>query len=182
MGTAASGWAGPRRTGILDEVWPAAFARSGGWPGIRERLRLIDTGPANSDGYERLPEIPGFVILGECGRGGMGVVYLAEQLDLGRRVALKFLRPELAGSASQRARLLVEATALARLQHPNIVQIFSSGTHEGRSFIVQEYVGGESLHRRLMRQPRRPRSPPGWSQRSPAPSSTPTASGSSIVT
>ena len=118
-----------------------------------EALRLIDTGPANSDGYERLPEIPGFVILGECGRGGMGVVYLAEQLDLGRRVALKFLRPELAGSASQRARLLVEATALARLQHPNIVQIFSSGTHEGRSFIVQEYVGGESLHRRLMRQP-----------------------------
>ena len=93
------------------------------------------------------------MILGECGRGGMGVVYLAQQLDLGRRVALKFLRPELAGSPSQRARLLVEATALARLQHPNIVQIFSSGTHEGRSFIVQEYVGGESLHRKLMRQP-----------------------------
>jgi tRNA A-37 threonylcarbamoyl transferase component Bud32 len=93
------------------------------------------------------------MILGECGRGGMGVVYLAEQVDLGRRVALKFLKPELAGSASQRARLLVEATALARLQHPNIVQIFSCGSHEGRSYIVQEYVGGGSLDQTLTRQP-----------------------------
>jgi serine/threonine-protein kinase len=83
----------------------------------------------------------------------MGVVYLAEQIDLRRRVALKFLKPELATSASQRARLMVEATALARLQHPNIVQVFSTGTHEGRSFIVEEYVGGGNLHRQLSRQP-----------------------------
>jgi hypothetical protein len=83
----------------------------------------------------------------------MGVVYLAEQVDLGRRVALKFLKPELAGSVSQRARLAAEATALARLQHPNIVQIFSGGTHEGRSFIVQEFVSGGSLDGKLMRQP-----------------------------
>jgi hypothetical protein len=87
----------------------------------------------------------------------MGVVYLAEQTGLGRRVALKFLKAELAGSPSQRARLLVEATALAKLQHPNIVQIFSAGAHEGRSFIVQEYVGGGSLDRKLDRQPASPR-------------------------
>jgi serine/threonine-protein kinase len=118
-----------------------------------QRHDLIDTQPGGPEGDLAPPEIPGFVILGECGRGGMGVVYLAEQLDLGRRVALKFLKPELAGSVSQRARLLVEATALARLQHPNVVQIFSSGTHEGRSFIVQEYVGGGSLDQKLTRQP-----------------------------
>ena len=124
---------------------------AGGEPALR--LSLLDTQPAGTELDEPIPQIPGFVILGECGRGGMGVVYLAQQVDLGRRVALKFLRPELAGSASQRARLQIEATALARLQHPNIVQIFSSGTHEGRSFIVQEYVGGESLHRKLTRPP-----------------------------
>jgi hypothetical protein len=83
----------------------------------------------------------------------MGIVYLAEQVDLGRRVALKFLKPELAISGSQRARLLVEATALARLQHPNIVQVFSTGTHEGRAFIVEEYVGGGSLDRKLAHRP-----------------------------
>ncbi len=102
---------------------------------------------------EPLPEIPGFAILGECGRGGMGVVYLAEQLDLKRRVALKFLRPELAVSISQRTWLVAKATALARLQHPNIVQIFSSGIHDGRPFIVQEYVGGETLNKTLSRHP-----------------------------
>ncbi|MGO9922044.1 MAG: protein kinase domain-containing protein [Isosphaeraceae bacterium] len=118
-----------------------------------QRLHLIDTQVGEAEDDLVPPEIPGFVIMGECGRGGMGIVYLAEQVDLGRRVALKFLKPELAGSASQRARLLVEATALARLQHPNIVQIFSTGTQEGRSFIVQEYVGGGSLDRRLRRQP-----------------------------
>ncbi len=118
-----------------------------------QRHHLIDTKPGGTDGDLALPEIPGFVILGECGRGGMGVVYLAEQVDLGRRVALKFLKPELARSVSQRARLLVEATALARLQHPHIVQIFSTGTHDGRFFIVEEYVGGGSLDRKLTRQP-----------------------------
>jgi tetratricopeptide (TPR) repeat protein len=99
------------------------------------------------------PDVPGFAILGECGRGGMGVVYLAEQEGLGRTVALKFLRPEHAGSASQRARLRAEAAALARLQHPNIVQVFSSGEHLGRAFIVQEYLPGGSLDSRFGRDP-----------------------------
>jgi hypothetical protein len=141
---------------------PAGFGTKLGWPRSSARVggeesasghHLIDTEPGGNQRDEPLPEIPGFVILGECGRGGMGVVYLAEQVDLGRRVALKFLKPELAGSMVQRTRLMVEATALARLQHPNIVQIFSSGTHEGRSFIVQEFVGGESLHKKLAHQP-----------------------------
>jgi hypothetical protein len=114
---------------------------------------LIDTHPAGSTDEPALPEIPGFLLLGECGRGGMGVVYVAEQMNLGRRVAVKFLKAELASLPSQRARFLVEATALARLQHPNIVQVFSTGAHEGRSFIVQEYVGGGSLDGKLTRPP-----------------------------
>jgi hypothetical protein len=117
------------------------------------RLERIETAQDSSSGDQPLPEIPEFVILGECGRGGMGVVYLAEQTALGRLVALKFLKAELAGSPSQRARLQAEATALARVQHPNIVQIFSTGTHAGQSFIVQEYVDGGSLDRKLTRQP-----------------------------
>ena len=60
--------------------------------------------------HDAAPELPGFVILGECGRGGMGVVYLAEQVGLKRQVALKFLKPELATSGDQRGRFRTEAT------------------------------------------------------------------------
>jgi tetratricopeptide (TPR) repeat protein len=98
-------------------------------------------------------DVPGFVILGECGRGGMGVVCLAEQAGLGRRVAIKFLRPELAGAEAQRARFRGEARALARLQHPNIVQVFDSGEHAGRFYIVEEYVRGGSLDQSMARKP-----------------------------
>ncbi len=83
----------------------------------------------------------------------MGVVYLAEQVGLKRQVALKFLKPELATSGDQRGRFRTESTALARLQHPNIVQVFDSGTHQGRAYIVQEYLAGGSLDRKLARQP-----------------------------
>jgi tetratricopeptide (TPR) repeat protein len=98
-------------------------------------------------------KVPGFVILGECGRGGMGLVCLAKQEGLGRRVAIKFLRPDLAGSEVQRERFRREAMALARLQHPNIVQVFGSGEEGGRFYIVQEYVGGGNLDRRLAGKP-----------------------------
>ena len=102
---------------------------------------------------ERVPAPPGFVLLAECGRGAMGLVYLAEQVGLGRRVALKFLKPELATSDQERARFRTEANALARLQHPNIVQVFDCGTHEGRAYIVQEYVAGGNLEEKLAGKP-----------------------------
>jgi eukaryotic-like serine/threonine-protein kinase len=94
-------------------------------------------------------DVPGFIILGECGRGGMGIVCLAEQAGLGRRVAIKFLKRDLADSDAQRSRFRNEAKALACLQHPNIVQVFDTGEHAGRLFIVQEFVGGGSLDQRL---------------------------------
>ncbi len=102
---------------------------------------------------EPVPAPSGFVLLAECGRGAMGLVYLAEQIGLGRHVALKFLKPELASSDEERARFRTEAMALARLQHPNIVQVFDCGTHEGRAYIVQEYVSGGNLEEKIARKP-----------------------------
>jgi tetratricopeptide (TPR) repeat protein/tRNA A-37 threonylcarbamoyl transferase component Bud32 len=103
------------------------------------------------------PVIPGYEILEELGRGGMGVVYKARQLRLNRVVALKMI---LAGDhAPQEAalRFLAEAENIARLHHPHIVQIFSFGDCEGRPFFAMEYVGGGSLSDRLDGTPRQAR-------------------------
>lgn len=78
------------------------------------------------------------------GRGGMGVIYLAQDTSLGRPVAVKFIASKHPGPES-RARFETEARAIARLQHPNVVTVFRVGEVEGRPFIVSEYVVGQSL-------------------------------------
>lgn len=92
-----------------------------------------------------LPEIPGYELLGEIGRGGMGVVYRARHVRLGRLVALKLLRGAALPDAEQRERFDREAQAVARLQHPHIVQIFDGGEHEGRPYLAFELVEGGNL-------------------------------------
>jgi tetratricopeptide (TPR) repeat protein/predicted Ser/Thr protein kinase len=87
-----------------------------------------------------------FVILRRLGRGGMGVVYSAYDEDLDRKLAIKFVHPGRGGEgASGRARLLREAQAMARLNHPNVVTVHDVGEHEGRVFVAMEFVKGMTL-------------------------------------
>ncbi|MBI4612455.1 MAG: serine/threonine protein kinase [Planctomycetes bacterium] len=87
-------------------------------------------------------------IAGELGQGGMGKVYLAEDPQLGRRVALKVVLAGTAGSEA-RQRFLREARATARLEHPHIVRIHDIGEEQGQPYFTMEYVEGKSLERLL---------------------------------
>jgi serine/threonine protein kinase len=86
-----------------------------------------------------------FKITARLGAGGMGEVYLAEDSKLGRRVALKLLPAELADRSDWLHRLELEARALAALDHPNIVTIFSVEEAEGVHFLTMAYVEGRTL-------------------------------------
>ena len=86
-----------------------------------------------------------YKILKKIGSGGMGDVYLAEDTKLARKVALKVLPPELAESEQRRARFKREAQAIAALDHPNIVQVFSVEEAEGTHFITMQLVQGKTL-------------------------------------
>jgi serine/threonine-protein kinase len=88
--------------------------------------------------------VPGYKILDLIGRGGMGVVYRAEQLDLEKIVALKTILISNVSDSIVTARFEREAKSLARLQHPNIVQALNFGRHEGRYFFSMEYVPGRT--------------------------------------
>jgi eukaryotic-like serine/threonine-protein kinase len=85
----------------------------------------------------------------QLGRGGMGEVYVAEDLNLNRKVALKFLPDAFAGDPEWMARFEREAKLLASLNHPNIAAIYGLEQAEGKRFIVMELVEGESLAQRL---------------------------------
>lgn len=107
-----------------------------------------------------LPHIPGYTVLRELGRGAMGVVYEAVQCSVNRLVALKTVS-ELSDKAA-RDRFLIEALAVAQLQHPNIVQLYDYGEANGRPFFSLELMTGGSLEDRLRRQRPKPREAAEW--------------------
>jgi tetratricopeptide (TPR) repeat protein len=91
--------------------------------------------------------VPGYELLGILGRGGMGIVYRARDLWLDRLVALKMMLAS--AEATERSRFRSEALAVARLQHPNIVQIYEVGERDGLPYFALEYVEGGNLKERL---------------------------------
>jgi tRNA A-37 threonylcarbamoyl transferase component Bud32 len=100
-----------------------------------------------------LPQIPGYEVESVLGRGGMGVVCRARHLKLNRTVALKTLLAGAYAGPSERARFQREAEAVAGLCHPNIVQIYEVGVHEGRPYFTMELVDGGSLAQKLTTPP-----------------------------
>jgi serine/threonine protein kinase len=104
-----------------------------------------------------LVAVPGYEILSVLGRGGMSVVYLARQIKLDRLVALKMVLSGDHASADDLTRFRAEALAVARLAHPNIVQIHEVGEQSGRPYLVLEYVAGGSLAEKMNGTPLPPR-------------------------
>jgi serine/threonine-protein kinase len=118
----------------------------------RERFPGQEAAVARAFGDEsasRPPTIPGYEVLEPLGRGGMGVVYKARQRSLNRVVALKLLPAATHTGPQPATRFRTEAQAIARLQHPNIVQVYEAGEHEAVPFYSMEYVSGLSLARVL---------------------------------
>ncbi len=91
-----------------------------------------------------------YKILAKLGEGGMGVVYKAEDLDLKREVAIKFLPQQIAASEEERKRFKIEAQAAAALNHPNIAHVYAIEEHDGEMFIVMEYIDGRELQKAVV--------------------------------
>ena len=126
---------------------------------VRTCLPGLATGPytgAAAPSADGLPHVPGYEVEARLGRGGMGVVYRARQVGLNRIVALKMVLGGAFVAGKSLARFRAEAQAVARLQHPNIVQIFETGDVDGLPYFSQEYVEGGTLARHLDGFHRRP--------------------------
>jgi serine/threonine protein kinase len=105
--------------------------------------------PPSPQAAGELVTVPGYEVLGLLGQGGMGVVYRARQRALGRVVALKMILHAEHADEDQRRRFHAEAEAVARLQHPHVVQVFEVGQHHGLPYFSLEFCAGGSLADRL---------------------------------
>ncbi len=105
--------------------------------------------PGPSEGDLTSHTIGDFQVLRQLGQGGMGQVYLAEQISLKRKVALKVLRRELAGNETSLQRFKHEALNVAQATHANIVQVYAIGQWEGLHYMALEFVEGMNLREYL---------------------------------
>jgi serine/threonine protein kinase/tetratricopeptide (TPR) repeat protein len=127
--------------------------------GVLESSRALDGAlPATQFGDDRGEAeapvaVPGYEVVRELGRGGMGVVYQVWHARLNRSAALKMILAGAHAGPEELARFRTEAEAVARLQHPNIVQIYDVGEHAGRPYLVLEYVEGGTLAKKLQGTP-----------------------------
>jgi serine/threonine protein kinase len=108
-----------------------------------DNATVAQTGPPM--GPAGAPEVPGYEIVGELGRGGMGVVYRARQVSLNRFVALKMLPGGEYAEPHELARFLAEAEVVAAVRHPHVVQVHEYGQCGSRPYFAMEYLGGGSL-------------------------------------
>lgn len=126
---------------------------------LLQRLRLDDvetklpTGKAQPTRVLAWPCVPGYEIIGEIGRGGMGVVYKALEPSLRRHVALKFLPAEFVADPDRLQRFLREARTASALNHPHICVVHALGECDHRPFIVMEFIEGQTLHAQIGRRP-----------------------------
>jgi serine/threonine-protein kinase len=121
---------------------------------MEPQAQTTPTPPPRGGEVPAAPDLSGrtvgdFQIIRRLGQGGMGQVYLAEQLSLKRKVALKVLRPDLARNETSLARFKAEAEAVARATHANIVQVYYIGDVDGLPFMALEYVEGKNLREYL---------------------------------
>jgi tetratricopeptide (TPR) repeat protein len=107
----------------------------------------VEVGKPDSGAPEVPQRIGRYVVLRRLGAGAMGVVVTAYDPELDRQVAIKLIHPRVAKRGEARTRMLREAKGLARLSHPNVVQVYDAGTVEGRVFIAMELVDGQPLSR-----------------------------------
>jgi eukaryotic-like serine/threonine-protein kinase len=122
--------------------------------GVLERLAALpslapERGPGRQTEAEQPPTIPGFVIEGLIGRGGMAVVYRAWQPQLARHVAIKIVSASAGIGVEDRRRWLREAQAIGRVRHPNVVQLHDAGEQDGCLYLVLDLIAGGSLADRL---------------------------------
>jgi formylglycine-generating enzyme required for sulfatase activity/tRNA A-37 threonylcarbamoyl transferase component Bud32 len=131
-----------QRPGVSTDSWPETCGLQGGAGKSTPRATPVN--------------VPGYDILRELGRGGMGVVYQARHVRLNRVVALKMVLAGSHAGPEEQARFLSEAEAVAHLQHPHIVQIYETGQHDGLPFMALEFVEGGSLARKIKDAPLAP--------------------------
>jgi WD40 repeat protein/tRNA A-37 threonylcarbamoyl transferase component Bud32 len=146
----------PEHEGLIDSVFANRAQRftvvrraSSETQGLRSAHDGTRSGRFTTPPPDCFPNVAGCEVLSELGRGGMGVVYKARQIRLNRLCALKTLLHGAQTGTESHARFLAEAETIAKLRHPNIVQIYGLGDYDGRPYFEMEYIEGGSLAQRL---------------------------------